>query len=77
MKPIQIMFDEQLLGLLDEDPEVQRTGRSALFRRLASEYLARRRERSIDEQYRKAYAAGGGLGPEFEGWEEEAAWPED
>ena len=76
MKAIQVMFDEGLLGRLDDDPEVRQQGRSAVLRRLAAAYLERRREKAIDDQYRKGYADGEGLGPEFEGWEEEAVWPE-
>ncbi len=70
------MFDERLLGRLDEEQEVKKLGRSAVLRRLVAEYLERRRQAVIDAQYRKGYAGGDGLGPEFEGWEEEAAWPE-
>jgi len=55
---------------------LRQQGRSAVLRRLAAAYLERRREKAIDDQYRQGYADGEGLGPEFEGWEEEAVWPE-
>ena len=71
------MFDETLLGRLDAEQEVKEVGRSAVLRRLVTAYLERRREAAIDAQYRKGYVDGEGLGPEFEGWEDEAAWLED
>ncbi len=77
MKPVQVMFDETLLGRLDEEQEVKKLGRSAVLRRLVAEYLEHRREAAIDAQYRKGYADAGGLGSEFDGWEDEAAWPEE
>lgn len=76
MKPIQVLFDEALLGRLDADEEVRRLGRSAVLRRAAAEYLRRRRSRRIAEQYRRAYAKQSGLGDEFAGWEDEGAWPD-
>ncbi len=70
------MFDETLLSELDAESEVQKNGRSALLRRLVTDYLERRQEAAIDAQYRKGYVGGEGLGDDFEGWEDEAAWPE-
>ncbi len=75
MKPIQISFDEELLEELDETEEVKREGRSAVLRRAVKEYLWRRRRRSIADQYRRAYGEGGGLGEEYEGWEDQGEWP--
>ncbi len=77
MKAVEVMFDETLLSRLDDDQEVRRVGRSTLLRCLVVEYLNRRREAAIDAQYQKAYADGGGLGHEFDGWEDEAAWPNE
>lgn len=71
------MFDETLLDRLDSEQEVRRDGRSAVLRRLVAEYLDLQREAAIDARYRKGYADGQGLGPEFEGWEDEVAWPDD
>jgi metal-responsive CopG/Arc/MetJ family transcriptional regulator len=76
MKPIQVMFDEELLKRLDADREVRRVGRSAVLRRAAAEYLRRSRRRRIAEAYRRAYAGPDGLGEEFAGWADEASWPE-
>ena len=75
MKPIQLLIDEPLLRRLDADAEVKRDGRSAVLRRAASEYLRRRRARSIAEAYRKGYGGGKGLGDELSGWETEGSWP--
>jgi len=77
MKAIQVMLDEDLLGRLDASEEVQRDGRSAVLRRAAVEYLQRRRREAVAAQYRKAYSDGAGLGEEFEGWEDQGAWPDE
>lgn len=71
------MFDETLLGRLDAEPEVRRSGRSAVLRRIVADYLERRREAAIDAAYQRGYADGEGLGAELEGWEDEAAWPDE
>jgi metal-responsive CopG/Arc/MetJ family transcriptional regulator len=75
MKAIQVTLDEELLARLDADEEVVRDGRSAVLRRAANEYLRRRRRRAIAEQYAEAYGSTPGLGVDFEGWEDEGAWP--
>lgn len=77
MKAIQVVLDEDLLARLDASEEVKAEGRSAVLRRAAAEYLARRRREAISDQYRKAYAGGQGLGGEFEGWEDQGSWPEE
>lgn len=77
MRAVQITFEEGLLSRLDEDEDVKRLGRSAVVRNLVDEFLRRKREARIDESYRRGYADSGGLGPEFEGWEEEGQWPEE
>jgi metal-responsive CopG/Arc/MetJ family transcriptional regulator len=76
MKAVQVMFDEDLLAELDETADVREKGRSAVLRRLTAEFLRRRREREIDAQYERAYGrVENPLGKEFEGWEDEGAWP--
>ena len=75
MKPVQVMFDDELLAALDATDEVQAEGRSAVIRRAAAEYLRRRRKAEIREQYEKAYADSSGLGEEFAGWGDEGVWP--
>jgi len=77
MKPVQVMFDDELLGALDATDEVQAEGRSAVIRRAAAEYLRRRRKVEIRERYEKAYADSSELGAEFAGWEDEGVWPEE
>ena len=72
------MMDEDLLSAMDEDDEVRSRGRSAVFRRLAAEYLKLKKSREISSLYRKAYGGQKNiLGAEFEGWEREGVWPED
>jgi metal-responsive CopG/Arc/MetJ family transcriptional regulator len=74
MRSIQITFDETLLERLDATEEVRRDGRSAVLRRAAAEYLRRRQTETIAEGYRRAYGEDSGLGDEFDGWAEQAAW---
>ena len=73
MKPVHVVFDEELLNRLDADEEVRRDGRSAVLRRMAAEYLRRSRRRKIAEAYRRAYASGAGLGDDFTGWANEGS----
>ena len=54
MKAVQVMFDEELLRRLDADNEVRRRGRSAVLREAVAEFLERRRQAKIAEQYRRA-----------------------
>lgn len=75
MKAIQITFTEGLLAELDASEEVRREGRSAVLRRAAAEYLARRRRDEIAESYARAYADEAGLGEELAGWEHQGQWP--
>ena len=76
MKAIQVTLDEALLARLDADDEVRRDGRSAVLRRAADQYLRRRRQRAVAEQYRAAYAGKDARLSAFEGWEHEGQWPE-
>jgi metal-responsive CopG/Arc/MetJ family transcriptional regulator len=77
MKPIQVMFDETLLRRLDADDEVRRTGRSAVLRRAAAEYLRRRRIKHTADAYQRAYGQKRTvLDSELAGWPDEGAWPE-
>jgi len=77
MKTIQITVDEKLLAKLDADDETKRDGRSAVFRRAVAEYLRSRTRRSIADSYRRGYGKMPELGRDFEGWEDEGAWPND
>ena len=77
VKAIQVMIDPELLSDLDATEEVQREGRSAVFRRAVSEYLERRRRHQIRSQYQRAYGSGTALADELEGWEEQGSWPDE
>ena len=77
MKAIQITVDDGLLARLDRDPEVKRSGRSAVFRRAVEAYLVDRRRQRIDDAYQRGYAKDRGLGAEWAGWTQEGTWPED
>lgn len=70
------MMDDDLLRRLDADEEVKRSGRSAVLRQAAAEYLRRGRAARISAAYAAGYGDGGGLGQEFAGWQNEGMWPE-
>ena len=76
MKAIQITMDPELLARLDAEDVVKKKGRSAAIRSAVDEWLRRLREQQIVNEYRRVYGEEDGLGPEWAGWEEEAAWPE-
>lgn len=75
MKPIQVMFDEELLRRLDASEEVRHDGRSAVLRRATEEFLRRREKALIRERYTHAYGDETRLDG-FEGWEEQGSWPD-
>jgi metal-responsive CopG/Arc/MetJ family transcriptional regulator len=76
MRAVQVMFDEDLLAELDETADVREKGRSAVLRQLIGDFLRQRRREETDARYERAYAGvEDPLGEEYEGWEEEGAWP--
>ncbi len=77
MKAVQFTIDEKLLQKIDRDPEARRLGRSAFLRRAAQEYLARRRERTIHDAYRRAYGEHPVTPGEFGPLMEAQAWPDE
>jgi hypothetical protein len=77
MKPVQVLFDDELLADLDADDEVRRLGRSRVLRDLAAEYLGQRRRAALDAQYAAGYGGDSRVNEELEGWDEEGTWPEE
>lgn len=77
MKAIQVMFDEQLLRLLADSPDVKQNGRSAVVRRAVQLYLRQRERERIAQEYRNAYSDTADLDQELGGWAGEGEWPAD
>jgi len=77
MKPVQVLFDDDLLGELDADAEVKKLGRSKVLRALAAEYLEQRRQAALDAQYAAGYGGDFRVSEELEGWGGEGAWPDE
>jgi metal-responsive CopG/Arc/MetJ family transcriptional regulator len=75
MKPVKVGFYDELLVELDNDPEVQRLGRSKVLRHLVASYLRDRRRAMLDDQYAVGYGGAARVSEELEGWDEEGAWP--
>ena len=76
MKAIQVTMDNDLLAALDKDEEVRHRGRSAVMRQITREYLQRRQQAAISEQYRRAYNKPG-MPDDFAGWENQGSWPSE
>jgi hypothetical protein len=71
------MMDDELLSAIDNDDAVQKLGRSAVFRKLAAEYLKWKKEKEIASRYVHAYGDRAvELSDDFPGWEDEGVWPE-
>lgn len=77
MKPVQVLFDDELLAALDADDEVQASGRSKVLRQLVAGYLERRRQAALDAQYAAGYGANNRVSDELSGWDEESEWPDE
>ena len=69
------MMDEDLIEKLDRVEEVRLKGRSAVLRDIVRDFLARRREKEIERQYREAYTKN--PPDEFEGWADAGVWPDE
>jgi metal-responsive CopG/Arc/MetJ family transcriptional regulator len=77
MKPVQVLFGDELLAQLDADDEVEKLGRSRVLRQLVTEYLAQRRRDALDAQYATGYGGDVRVHEELDGWDEEGTWPDD
>jgi metal-responsive CopG/Arc/MetJ family transcriptional regulator len=77
MKAVQFTIEEELLQQIDRDPETKRAGRSAFLRQAAREYLARRRQRSIRDAYRRGYGQKPVEADEFGPLMAGQTWPEE
>jgi metal-responsive CopG/Arc/MetJ family transcriptional regulator len=75
MKAIQITIDERLLERLDADDEVKRSGRSAVLRRAAAEYLRKKQRSAVAEAYERGYGKHP-TDPDLAGWADDGSWPE-
>ncbi|MFP4430679.1 MAG: CopG family transcriptional regulator [Spirochaetota bacterium] len=75
MKPVQVIFDDELLRRLSESDEVRERGRSEVVRRAVDRYLRQREAEQIEEQYRRAYGGKRALENDLAGWDEEGVWP--
>lgn len=69
------MMDPALLEALDATEEVQRDGRSAVFRRAVAAYLKDIQRMHIRESYARAYGEGSDDAEELAGWSDEGTWP--
>jgi len=77
MQTIQVVLDAKLLKAADSAAKRRKVNRSALIREALREHLKRLREKDLDEQERRGYAAQPQREDEYLPWLEVAAWPED
>lgn len=75
MKPVQVLFNEDLLAELDNDDEVKSLGRSRVLRDLVASYLDERRQAILDSQYLTGYGGESQVCDELDGLYEEGVWP--
>ncbi|MCA1755519.1 MAG: hypothetical protein LC641_12670 [Spirochaeta sp.] len=75
MKPIKVMFNEDILRRLSESDEVKVRGRSEVVRRAVDRYLRQREQEAIARKYTNAYASTNQLEDELDRWTDEGAWP--
>lgn len=77
MKTIQVVLDERTLRAADREAKRARINRSALVRRAIALYVARERERALEERHRRGYQKHPVTPGEFDAWDRVQAWPED
>ena len=77
MKPVQVLFDENLLAELDTDTDVLKHGRSKILRELVASYLKERRRAALDLQYATGYGSEAQVHEDLAGWDEEGEWPDE
>ena len=75
MKAVQVVMDAEQIAELDALEEVRRESRSAVIRKAVREYLRRRRDERIAEQYRRAYTEH--PPDELVEWIEASTWHEE
>ncbi len=77
-KPVQVSMDTALLRRIDADPEVRRSGRSALIRSAVELYLAAKERQEIESRLEGAYAGeADALLAEIEELMGDQAWPSE
>lgn len=77
MQIVQVVLDKKLLRAADEAAKRARQNRSALVRDALREHLLRLELRAREERDREGYSKHGRADAGAEGWEAEAAWPEE
>jgi metal-responsive CopG/Arc/MetJ family transcriptional regulator len=77
MKPVQVLFDDDLLAELDTDADVRERGRSKVLRELVASYLKQQRQAMNDAQYAAGYGDDAQVNDDLAGWDEEGEWPDD
>jgi hypothetical protein len=77
MQVIQIVLDKKLLHAADQAAKRTQRNRSALMRDALREHLRRLALQAKEERDRQGYSGHPPAEAEAEGWESEAAWPEE
>jgi len=77
MKPIQVVLDDATLKAADREAKRAKINRSELVRRALTLYVGRQRERDLEAQQLKGYAARPVKAGEFDAWDRELTWPAD
>jgi metal-responsive CopG/Arc/MetJ family transcriptional regulator len=77
MQVVQIVLDKKLLQAADQAAKRTKRNRSALVRDALREHLLQLELRAREERDRQGYSQRSQADAEAQGWESEAAWPEE
>jgi len=77
MEIVQIVLDKKLLHAADQEAKRTKQNRSALVRDALREHLRRLELRASEERDRQGYSRQPPVDAETQGWESEAAWPDE
>jgi metal-responsive CopG/Arc/MetJ family transcriptional regulator len=77
MQIVQVVLDKKLLQAADQAAQRTRQNRSALVRDALREHLRRLDLRAREERDRQGYSRRSPADAEAQGWESEAAWPQE
>jgi hypothetical protein len=77
MEIVQIVLDKKLLHAADQAAKRTRRNRSALVRDALREHLRRLELRASEERDRQGYSRRSQADADAQGWESEAAWPDE
>jgi metal-responsive CopG/Arc/MetJ family transcriptional regulator len=77
MRTIQVVVDEPLIEAADKVAQEEGLNRSALIREALRAYLVQAKRRELEKRDREGYLRFPDTEDDLQGWEQEAAWPDN